>query len=42
MRQNEKCSEVVVVTAAAVVRHAIVREFAKHGASIGLLARNRA
>lgn len=42
MRQNEKCSEVVVVTgASAGVGRAIVREFAKHGASIGLLARSR-
>lgn len=42
MRQNEKCLEVVVVTgASAGVGRAIVREFAKHGASIGLLARNR-
>lgn len=42
MRQNEKCSEVVVVTgASAGVGRAIVREFAKHGASIGLLARGR-
>ena len=42
MRQNEKCLEVVVVTgASAGVGRAIVREFAKHGASIGLLARSR-
>jgi NAD(P)-dependent dehydrogenase (short-subunit alcohol dehydrogenase family) len=42
MRQNGKCSEVVVVTgASAGVGRAIVREFAKHGASIGLLARSR-
>src|SRR5574338_811711 len=42
MQQNEKCSEVVVVKgASAGVGRAIVREFAKHGASIGLLARGR-
>jgi len=42
MRQNERRVEVVVVTgASAGVGRAIVREFAKHGASIGLLARSR-
>lgn len=42
MRQNERRLEVVVVTgASAGVGRAIVREFAKHGASIGLLARSR-
>ena len=41
MRQNGKRSEVVVVTgASAGVGRAIVREFAKHGASLGLLARS--